>query len=286
MSNRYEEKKQARIERYERLAEQNELNGQQAINDSYEMISSIPAGQPILVGHHSEKRHRNYLKRSENKMIRGISLVEKATYYKDKAEAAKNNTAISSDDPEALTKLREKVQKLESAHKEMVAINRYYRKHGTCVGFKGLSDDIAKKLDQKVENGYSWETAPYASYTLQNDNQNIKRLKNRIKALEYNANTEWKGWEFDGGKVQPNLEQNRLQVFFDEKPDLDMRTQLKRSGFRWSPYNKAWQVSLNKRAYFVADQIDCIKPLNNKKPSEIQFANTIKDKKKTKEMEL
>ena len=32
-----------------------------------------------------------------------------------------------------------------------------------------------------------------------------------------------------------NREDNRLQVFFDGKPDADTRAELKSNGFRWAP---------------------------------------------------
>ena len=47
--------------------------------------------------------------------------------------------------------------------------------------------------------------------------------------------TAYAGWEFDGGKVEANREDNRLQIFFEEKPDEKTRETLKENGFRWSP---------------------------------------------------
>lgn len=44
-----------------------------------------------------------------------------------------------------------------------------------------------------------------------------------------------KGWSFDGGRVEMNTEENRAQIFFDEKPDSDTRDKLKGRGFRWAP---------------------------------------------------
>ena len=41
-----------------------------------------------------------------------------------------------------------------------------------------------------------------------------------------------------------NREDNRLQVFFDGKPDADTRAELKSNGFRWAPSVGAWQRQL------------------------------------------
>lgn len=47
--------------------------------------------------------------------------------------------------------------------------------------------------------------------------------------------THFAGWEFDGGRVEANKADNRLQVFFDGKPDEAARDELKANGFRWAP---------------------------------------------------
>lgn len=48
----------------------------------------IPFGQPILVGHHSEKRHRRDIERIDNNMRKSIEADEKAEYYANKVENA------------------------------------------------------------------------------------------------------------------------------------------------------------------------------------------------------
>ena len=69
----------------------------------------------------------------------------------------------------------------------------------------------------------------------------------------------WAG-RFDGGHVEANREQSRLQVFFEDKPDADARQQLKEHGFRWAPSVGAWQRLLNGNAYYAADRIPSIQP--------------------------
>ena len=44
--------------------------------------------------------------------------------------------------------------------------------------------------------------------------------------------------------MEANTEANRLQIFFDEKPDAATREELKSNGFRWSPKAEAWQRQL------------------------------------------
>lgn len=258
--NDYEERKQARIDYYREKAEKAKQEGRQLSKESIDMLSAIPPGQPILADHHSARGHRKLLERSDRKMERSIEADEKAAYYEHKAEAAENNSAIFSDDPEALDKLRERVEKLKSKQAFMKKVNTYYRKHKTCQRCEGVSEELAAKLDESMEHAYSWETAPFPSYALSNNNQNIKRLEGRIKQLEHSQETGYRGWHFEGGKVVPNTEENRLQIFFDEIPPEELRRELSHRGFHWSRRNQAWQRQLNDNAIRAASYIQALRP--------------------------
>ena len=45
----------------------------------------------------------------------------------------------------------------------------------------------------------------------------------------------------DGCKVENNRNDERVRIFMDEKPNSEQITYLKKHGFKWSPFNKAWQ---------------------------------------------
>ena len=48
-------------------------------------------------------------------------------------------------------------------------------------------------------------------------------------------------YEADGCEVVDNIEQQRVQILFPGKPSAEIISYLKSNGFRWSPFNKAWQ---------------------------------------------
>ena len=50
--------------------------------------AGIPFGQPILVGHHSEQRHRNAIKRSWNNLGKSVEESKRAEYWGHRAERA------------------------------------------------------------------------------------------------------------------------------------------------------------------------------------------------------
>lgn len=201
---------------------------------------------------------------------KSVEVGQKADYYRSKAEAAEKNAAISSDDPEAVKKLKDKLQKLEDFQNRMKKVNAYYRKNGTMKGFENLSDEKAAEIDEAVKNDYSWITAPYAPFQLSNNNAEINRLKKRIATLERREETGFVGWQFEGGEAVANQEENRLQLLFDEKPSEEQRSKLKSWGFKWAPSNKAWQRQLNSNAIYAAGQINFVRPLDGRTPRELQ----------------
>ena len=180
------------------------------------------------------------------------------------------NHAISSDDPEAVEKLTEKLEACQKRQEYMKAVNTFYRKNGTVHGCPGISEETAEKLDEAVRRGYSWETAPFPSYELSNNNAEIHRLEKRIERLKNEHDLGFAGWEFDGGEAVANTEKSRLQLFFDEKPDVEKRTVLKRNGFRWTPTEGAWQRLLNDNAIYACDRIDFLRPTDGRRPTQLQ----------------
>lgn len=177
---------------------------------------------------------------------------------------------ISADDPQAIQKLEAKLEKLQSAQETMKAVNAYYRKHKTLDGCPALSTERIEAMKEEMSSQWHIQDKPYPSWALSNNNAEIRRIKGRIAELTKKQETAYAGWEFDGGTVEMNREDNRLQIFFEEKPDEKTRETLKESGFRWSPKAGAWQRQLNDNAIYAADRLSCIKPLSGKSPVEIQ----------------
>ena len=177
---------------------------------------------------------------------------------------------ISADDPQAIQKLEAKLEKLQAAQDTMKAVNAYYRKHKTLDGCPNLSAERIEAMKAEMSSQWHIDDKPYPSWALSNNNAEIRRIKGRIAELTRKQETAYAGWEFDGGTVEMNREDNRLQIFFEEKPDEQTRETLKENGFRWSPKAGAWQRQLNDNAIYAADRLSCIKPLSGKSPVEIQ----------------
>lgn len=263
--NDYEQKKQDRIDRYLERAGKARAQSDAYAKQSHDMASIIPMGQPVHGA--ADRRYRDKIGK---KMEQSIAADEKASYYERKAEAAANNTAISSDDPEAVTKLREKLEKLQTKQTFMKNLNAYYRKYGTCRGCGGLNDEQADRYDQAVKDGSPWCNVPFESFMLSNNNAEIRRIEKHLKSLTEARELGYTDWEFDGGRVEANEDDNRLQIFFDEIPSEEVRKELKGRGFKWARSVGAWQRQLSDNAIYAASRIEAIKPTDGSDPTKIQ----------------
>lgn len=168
---------------------------------------------------------------------------------------------ISSDDPNALAKLKAKMEKLQKAQETMKNVNAWYRQHKTVIGCPHLSEENAAKLDADMKSSWHMEDKPFQSFELSNNSAEIRRLAKRIEELEKRESEQApEGWEFDGGRVEVNRGLNRLQVFFDDKPDAETREELKSDGFRWAPSQNAWQRQYTENAVRAARRCKCLQP--------------------------
>lgn len=177
---------------------------------------------------------------------------------------------ISADDPGAIQKLEGKLKQLQELQERMRGTNAYYRKHKTLDGCPHLTPEQVEKLKSNMSGEFRSGDKPFLPWQLSNNSAEIRRVKARIEQLTQQRATGYVGWEFDGGTVEANQEENRLQIFFDHKPEEDVRAALKANGFHWSPRAGAWQRQLNDNAIWAADRIKSIQPVSGEKPSQLQ----------------
>lgn len=207
--NAYEAKQEARKMRFFALSEAAAAASDAAFARARSMASAIPMGQPILVGHHSEGRDRAYRDRIWRTAGRAVALSEKAEHYASRA-ASVGHGGISSDDPDAIQKLKAKLEGL-------------------------VADQERMKSANKTKRG------SYPSWQLSNNNAEISRVKKRIAELEAAKSAEAQEVTGDGWRcvVDPS-EELRVNFFFDGKPSEEVRSILKSNGFKWSPSRMAW----------------------------------------------
>lgn len=205
----FKERKEYKKLRYEELAQKAKEKSEQYMNSNTNRLLQIVPGQPIIVGHHSEKKHRRLIEKAHNDIRKSIEEDNKSMYYANKVEVVENNKAIYNDDPNAIEKLKDKLEYLEKK----------------------------RELIKADENHTTWQ--------LQNIGATIREVKRRIQKLERLENIEFSDREFNGGKIIHNKEINRIQIIFDDIPSEEIRSQLKHRGFHWSRIEGAWQREFN-----------------------------------------
>lgn len=237
----YEERQEAKRENLEARAARARGKVAAARQREEQIAGGIPMGQPILVGHHSEKRHRRDVERIHRAAQIQVEEGKKAERLAARAEGLGTH-GISSDDPEAVVKLVEKLSSMEAQRDAMKARNKQARKAG--------------------------KPKPHESWEFSNLSGNIRRVKLRIEELRDEARAraeqaatggppERSGTAPDGTtyEIEEDLDDNRLRIFFGGKPSAEVRQQVKAYGFRWDRYNKCWSRKLNASARSMADQL-------------------------------
>ena len=194
--------------------------------DLSEEKSGIPLGQPILVGHHSEKAHRRAIERANRHMRKAVELTKEA----DELEARARNVRVATDDDDALIKAKAKLAELEALREKIKHENAAARRRG--------------------------ETPPHERFTLNNLAARIRNARKRVEQLEAIAERKSKPnmtKTYGGVDVVWAYADNRLRIYFPEKV-RDM-TILKRNGWRWSPKCGCWQRQLTNAAIYSASMV-------------------------------
>ncbi len=195
----------------------------------------IPMGQPILIGHHSEGRHRAAIARSDSAMGKMVESMNMAEHHVSKAAGleAQLDSSIFSDDPDAIEQLEAKVDRLEAERERIKAINKAIR---SGAGWEArisppLSEDERADLVSLARFGSSSKPG-YPPYKLQNLGGVIRNAKQRVEDVK-RRNARAAEAEANGGQVV-KIHGDYASVTFAEKPARSVLESLKAAGFHWS----------------------------------------------------
>lgn len=111
------ERKTAKADRYESYAQNAEQRANSASERASSIAAMIPMGQPILVGHHSEGRHRRDLKRIDSGMRKAVEESKKADYFSDKVSSLKYQVTKSRQSRDYIG------NRIQDAKKELTTLN-------------------------------------------------------------------------------------------------------------------------------------------------------------------
>jgi hypothetical protein len=182
----YRERREAKAERLREWADKRDDKAQAAADAGQQTADMIPFGQPILVGHHSEKGDRNRRDRMRRNFDKAREHGDKAADFRRRADGieAAADRAVYSDDVDAVERLTVRIAEREGERDRIKAFNANVRATGTA--------DL-ELLDAKQQASYLSVVAhsPYQlgkggqfpGYVLSNLGATIRKDKKRLAAL-------------------------------------------------------------------------------------------------------
>ena len=148
-----QERAKAKAERYQNWSDSAVQKSNQYFEASQESKDFLSLGEPIKVGHHSEKRHRALIERNWNRMGKSVEFSDKAVNHESKAEYwAKKANTVNLSMPESIEFYEYKVEEAKMTH-ELYKQNPDKREHSFSLTYakKAVNEaeknlEIAKKL--------------------------------------------------------------------------------------------------------------------------------------------
>lgn len=133
-------------------------NAKKRSNEAYkkadlrEEVSGIPFGQPILVGHHSEKRHRRTIEKAHRAMDKSVEESKKADEYKSRAAYWENKAdVINLSMPESLEYFEFKLEEAKQKH-QLLKDKPELRGHSMSLQYANKDiREIEKKLNLAIK---------------------------------------------------------------------------------------------------------------------------------------
>lgn len=154
----HQERARAKAERHEEWADKARQRSDEAFERSQKAVAGIPMGQPILVGHYSERTHRAAIDKSWAAMGKSVEENKKAEAHESKAAYLERMAdKIDLSMPESIDFYAHKLEVAKEYH-EGVKSGKYPRQHAYTLTYakKAVNDmqkcyDIAVKLWGETE---------------------------------------------------------------------------------------------------------------------------------------
>lgn len=257
--NPYEQKQAARKARLERAAATAGAKATAAFNRAAAIGERFYGGQPILVGHHSERRARSDQAKMHAAASKGVAAKNEAADLSRRA-AGVGTAGVSSDDPDAIAKLEAELAKERKAQERAKEINATIRKHlkagPAAIASALLALGISERLAASALTPDDFGRLGVPDYAIKNRGANIRRIEKRIAELRAKAAAPVREpITGPGYAIVEDRDANRVQIRFDARPPAATVAALKARGFRWAPSENAWQRQASNSAWHAAQAV-------------------------------
>jgi len=179
----YRERRERRAQRLHEWADKREAKAQAASDTAHRIGDQIPFGQPILVGHHSERAHRRAVGRIDRATSQTVEHSRRAGDFRSRADniEAAAERAIYSDDENAAERLREKIATLEAERQRIKRYNASCRK--AAPDPSALDERQRRELESQRSIGWLNPDGSFRPYMTTNLGGTINRTRKRLAQI-------------------------------------------------------------------------------------------------------
>ncbi|MGH7263054.1 MAG: DUF3560 domain-containing protein [Candidatus Rokuibacteriota bacterium] len=240
------ERMEARVERRRQWAQARHAEAAQRFGAAHRIADGIPLGQPILVGHHSERHARRDQERIHSNMSKAVEAERMEFRHESVADTleARLETTVFSDDANASEALQQRISEREAQAERIKALNVAIRaefKRGLPAGWIeriGATQAEQQAILRNVQFDYRHQPM-FPGYVLTNLRGRITVDRERLKAITAQAVRSEEAEAAGGVVIAKHPEHNWCRVTFAEKPDRSILDALRAAGFRWG--SGSWQ---------------------------------------------
>ena len=149
-----QERAKRKAEKYEQAAMNADRRSEEFYKKSEKHADFLSLGEPIKVGHHSERRHRKMIEYARNNTRKMVAEMDKAESYRDKAKAwERHSEEINLSMPESIEYYRERLKTATAYHQVMkMKESLLERSHSYSLTYaKKVVNDAQKNYDIAVK---------------------------------------------------------------------------------------------------------------------------------------
>jgi len=246
------ERLERKLEKRREWAEKATARSSARFGTANKIMDGIPMGQPILVGHHSERHARRDAERIDSNLHKGVEESKLAEHHESCADGIERvlERSVFDDDADAIEKLEARIKEREESADRANAINKAWRKGGAAEVLRlGLASEAHVAEWSKTIALCPWLKTPLSTTGLRasarKDRERIEEIKTRAKKTA-DAEAAPNGVLFkEAGEY--------CVVTFAEKPDRSVLDALKAAGFWWA--GGSWQGERAKLPAVVAELV-------------------------------
>jgi hypothetical protein len=252
------ERMAARAERRREWADGAQRRAGELFEAAREAVDGIPFGQPILVGHHSERHHRRDLERHDSRMHAACERSTMAARHEQAAETLERRleTTIFSDDDDAIAQLEARISGREADAARIRELNKAMRKEfkggppapGWLERIGASEREQRQILDNARHGNWGAGTKPdeppvYPAWVLSNLSGANSKDRERLAGIRRMQKRQAEAEAAPGGVAVVRAGTFAV-LTFSEKPDRSVLDALKSAGFWWAA--GSWQGPADK----------------------------------------